>query len=201
MGERGLGAVSRSEEERRTARRDRPQGAPPAAAGSDLGADQGGQDVRGPADCTTGAPVSKSRDGAPVEKSAAAVRRGRLAPLPADLAGTTLAGSRNTGRDAGNDCRAARGLEHSPRSSQRRFHAPAPLFILDPLPRLSEEAICFTASSLGPLPGRLRRLDCGLLETLRTRGHVFILRKSRRLIRRQAPRVSAAFLTSLGLTH
>src|SRR6266852_889433 len=101
MGDRGLGTVSRSEEKRRKAPCDRPQGAAPAAADSDVGTDQGGQDVRGSADCTTGAPVSKSRDGAPVEKSAAAFRCCWLALFLPRLASPALRSRRgDAGRDA-----------------------------------------------------------------------------------------------------
>src|SRR6266550_3014764 len=56
---------------------------PPPAAAGDAGADQGGQDVCGSADCKTGAPVGESRDGAPVETRDATCGCGRLGPLPA----------------------------------------------------------------------------------------------------------------------
>src|SRR5437879_9842742 len=108
MGDGGLGAVSRSEAKRRKARCDRSQGASPAATGGDVGADQVGQNLRGPADCTTGAPVSKSRDGAPVEKSAAAFRGWGLALLLPRLASPALRSRRgDAGRAAGDDRRSS----------------------------------------------------------------------------------------------
>src|SRR5438045_9553626 len=91
MGDGGVGALSGSQAERPETVRDRSQSPSSPAQGGDAGTDQGRQDLRGSADCATGAPVSESSDGAPVETRAAVVGSGRLAlRLLAELAGAVL---------------------------------------------------------------------------------------------------------------
>src|SRR5204862_7463652 len=117
-------------------------------------------DVCGPADCTTGAPVSKSRDGAPVEKTPAAERCGRLALLLAEFAGAILGSRRgNAGCDTGDDRRAADRFQNLPRTGQGRLETHLPLLRLGSLLSFCQQPVGFACSGLRPLSGRLGSLD------------------------------------------
>jgi len=118
-----------------------------------------------PAHCKTGAPVSESSDGAPVETSPTARRCGRLATLLSEFA--VLRTRRgNAGRDAGDDCRAARGFQHFPGAAQRRLDATLPVIRLGAFLRFLQQPIGLSGSSLRPLPGRPGCLDRCCLEAL-----------------------------------